>query len=191
MASSDHFDPGQTYNGYKEFVLLDPSCTEFLAKGKDCFQHFNPKSSKCHFCFVGKKPCHRPGPAASNVKRYLQSKTDGPFGKELPVSEGPTPDVNSGYSDLIGSSQRDVARWTNVGGPIPVCGGPIYSSSAVLKSNINTEAVVKQIRQISSSPPDLDAEASDELDGEEVEVVNNPIRHQSSAYPSHPPAKIF
>ncbi|MBW0522672.1 hypothetical protein O181_062387 [Austropuccinia psidii MF-1] len=99
MASSVHFDPSQTCDGYKAVEVLDPSCTEFLMKGKECFQHFNPKSSKCHFCFVGKKSCCQPGMLASNVKRYLWSKKDGPFGKEFPVSEAPTPDGTSGYSN--------------------------------------------------------------------------------------------
>ncbi|MBW0479478.1 hypothetical protein O181_019193 [Austropuccinia psidii MF-1] len=157
MTSSGHFDPAQTYDGYK--------------------------AVECHFSFAGKKPCFHTGPPASNIRSYLWSKKDVPFGKEFPVSEAPTPDVTSG--------QRDVARWTNVGGPIPVCGRPIYSSSEFPISRINTESVVKQRRQIATSPPDTDAEDSDSLDGEEVEVVHNSVGHQSSTSPSHPPAKIF
>ncbi|MBW0460651.1 hypothetical protein O181_000366 [Austropuccinia psidii MF-1] len=191
MASYGHFDPGQTYDGYKAVEVHDPACTEFLAKGKDCFQNFNPKSSKCHFCFVGKKPCQCPGSVASNFRRHLWSKKNGPFGKEFPVSEGLTPDAISGYSDLTGSRQRDVARWTNFGGSIPVSGRPIYSSLEVPISRINTEGVVKRIIRITDSPSDPDAEGSDELDGEEVEVVNNPVGHQPSTSPSQPPAKIF
>ncbi|MBW0466346.1 hypothetical protein O181_006061 [Austropuccinia psidii MF-1] len=86
---------------------------------------------------------------------------------------------------------EDVARWTNVGGPIPVGGRPIYSSSKVPISSLNPEGLVKRIRQISNSPPDPYAECSDELDGEEVEVVHNSIGHQSSTSPSHPPSKRF
>ncbi|MBW0475361.1 hypothetical protein O181_015076 [Austropuccinia psidii MF-1] len=77
----------------------------------------------------------------------------------------------------------------------PACtkfgGKPIYSSSEVPISNINTEGVVKRIRYIASSPPDPDSEGSDQLDGEEVEVVHNSIGHEFSTSPSHPPAKIF
>ncbi|MBW0539298.1 hypothetical protein O181_079013 [Austropuccinia psidii MF-1] len=87
--------------------------------------------------------------------------------------------------------QRDVARWINVGGPIPVGGRPIYSSSEVPISRINTEGIVKRIRQIANSPPDLDAEGSDELDGEEVEVVPNSAGNPSNTSPSQPPAKGF
>ncbi|MBW0559360.1 hypothetical protein O181_099075 [Austropuccinia psidii MF-1] len=156
MASSANFYLGQMYDGSEAVEVLDPACTECLAKGNDFFQHFNPKSSECHLFFVGKKPCCCPGPEASNIRR-----------------------------------QRDVARWTNVGGPIPVGGRPIYSCSKVPISRINTEGVVKWIRLIANSPPDWDAEGSDELDGEEVKVVNNPVGHQSSASPSQPPAKRF
>ncbi|MBW0537474.1 hypothetical protein O181_077189 [Austropuccinia psidii MF-1] len=120
------------YDGYKAVKLLDPSCTECLAKGRDCIEHFNPKSSKCHFGLVGKKPCHFSGPIPFNVRRYLWSKKDGPFGEEFPVSEGPTPD---------GTSRN------------PDC--------------------------------------SDELDGEEFEVVDNPVGHQSRTSPSQPLSKTF
>ncbi|MBW0464849.1 hypothetical protein O181_004564 [Austropuccinia psidii MF-1] len=161
MASSGNFDPGQIYDGYKAVEVLDPTCTCYLAKGKDFFQYFNPKSSKFHFPFFAKKPCCCPGSAASNIRRYLWRKKDEPFGKEFPVSEGPTPDGTSGYSDSV----------------------PI--------SRINTEGVVKRIRRISDSPPDPNAKGSYQLDGEEVEVVDNPVGHQSSTSPSQPPAKIF
>ncbi|MBW0522177.1 hypothetical protein O181_061892 [Austropuccinia psidii MF-1] len=51
-----------------------------------------------------------------------------------------------------------MARWTNVGGPILTGGRPIYSSSEVPIFRINTEGIVKRIRQISNSPLDPDAE---------------------------------
>ncbi|MBW0480212.1 hypothetical protein O181_019927 [Austropuccinia psidii MF-1] len=93
-------------------------------------------------------------------------------------------------TELTGSRKRDVARWTNVGGSIPVGGRSIYSSLEFPISRINTKGVVKRIRRIADSPPDLDAEGSDELD-EEVEVVKNPIGQQSSTSPSQLPAKRF
>ncbi|MBW0551414.1 hypothetical protein O181_091129 [Austropuccinia psidii MF-1] len=93
--------------------------------------------------------------------------------------------------ESMDSRQRDVGRWTNVGGPIPVGGRPIHSSSEVLISRINTEGIVKRIRQISNSAPDLDAEGSDQLDGEEFEVVPNSAGHPSNTSPSQPHSKRF
>ncbi|MBW0571863.1 hypothetical protein O181_111578 [Austropuccinia psidii MF-1] len=78
----------------------------------------------------------------------------------------------------------DVARWTNVG-------GSIYSSSEVPISRINTEGIVKIIRLIANSPPDPDAEGSDELDGEEAEVIPHSAGHPSNSSPSQLPAKRF
>ncbi|MBW0574437.1 hypothetical protein O181_114152 [Austropuccinia psidii MF-1] len=161
MASSGNFDPSQAYEGYKAVEVLDPACTECLARGKDCFQHYNSQSSKCHYCLIGKRPCHCTGVPTSNVRRYLWSRKDGPFGKDFPVPEAPTADGTSGYSHLTGSRKRDVARWTNVGRPIPVGGRPIYSRPEVTISRINTEGVVKRIRRIADSPTDPDAEGSD------------------------------
>ncbi|MBW0587736.1 hypothetical protein O181_127451 [Austropuccinia psidii MF-1] len=79
---------------------------------------------------------------------------------------------------------RDVARWTNVGGPIPVGGRPIYASSEVPISRINTEGVAKRIR-IADSPTDPDAEGSDGLDGE-VKVVSHLVGHPSSNFSAQP-----
>ncbi|MBW0574608.1 hypothetical protein O181_114323, partial [Austropuccinia psidii MF-1] len=194
MASSGHFDISQTYYGFREVEVLDPACTECLAKGKEFFQHYNPRSSKCHFLFIGKKPCHRTRVTSSNVRRHLWSRKDGPFGQEFPIPDEPTPDANSGFSQLTGSRQRDVARWTSVGGPIPVGGRPIYSSSEVPISRTNTEGVVKvvkRIRRIDDSPTDPDAEGSDELDGEEVQVVPHSVGHPSSNSSTQPLANRF
>ncbi|MBW0547174.1 hypothetical protein O181_086889 [Austropuccinia psidii MF-1] len=181
MVYLGHFDPSQTYDGYEAVEVLDPSCTEFLKKGKQCFQTHQPQFFKFHLSFVGKKPCQHPGASISNVRRYLWSKKEGPFGREFPVSKAPTPDATQGYSNC---KKSDVARWTNVGGPIAVGGRPVYSSSEVPISRINSQGVVKRIRLISNSTTDPDAEGSDELDGEEVEVVLNSAGNQLSTSPS-------
>ncbi|MBW0523988.1 hypothetical protein O181_063703 [Austropuccinia psidii MF-1] len=191
MASSANFDPSQTYDCYKAVEVLDTACTECLAKGEDCFENYNPRSSECHYCYIGKNPCCQTGRKVSNVRRYLWSKKDGPFGKEFPVSETPTPDATSGYSALTVSRQRDVARWTNVGVPLPVGGRTIYYSSEVPISRINKEGVMKGIRRIADSPPNPDSEDSDELDGEEVEVVPNSAGHPVNSSLSHPHSKIL
>ncbi|MBW0497810.1 hypothetical protein O181_037525 [Austropuccinia psidii MF-1] len=68
IPSSGHFDPFQTYDGYKAVEVLDPSCTECLNEEKQCFQPYNYHSSECHPCFVGKKPCQGPGAPASTFR---------------------------------------------------------------------------------------------------------------------------
>ncbi|MBW0557903.1 hypothetical protein O181_097618 [Austropuccinia psidii MF-1] len=174
MASSGHFDPSQTYDGFRSLEVLDPACTECLAKGKDCFQHYNPQSSKCHFCFIRKKPCRCTGVTSSNVRRNLWSRKDFPFGQELPISEEPTPDQTSGFSQFGGR--------------------PIYSISEVPISRTITEGVVKIVKRvirIDDSPTDPDAEGSDELDGEEVQVIPHSVGHPSSNSSSQPLANRF
>ncbi|MBW0563952.1 hypothetical protein O181_103667 [Austropuccinia psidii MF-1] len=93
--------------------------------------------------------------------------------------------IDTDILDVVtGSRQRYVARWTNIG-------WPIYSSSEVPISRINTEVVVKRIRRISNSPTDPDAEGSDELAVEEVVVVPHSVDHQSSTSSSQPLANRF
>ncbi|MBW0543704.1 hypothetical protein O181_083419 [Austropuccinia psidii MF-1] len=117
------------------------------------------------------RPCCGTGVPTSNVRGYLCSRKDGPFGKELPVSEAPTPDGTSGLSNF--------------------CGRPIYPSSEVPISMINIEGVVKIIRRIAYSPTDPDTEGSDELDGEEVIVVAHSVGHPSSTSSYQPLANRF
>ncbi|MBW0568041.1 hypothetical protein O181_107756 [Austropuccinia psidii MF-1] len=57
--------------------------------------------------------------------------------------------------------------------------------------NSPSQGVVKRIIQIANTPPDRDAEGSDDLDGEEVEVGLNYSGHNFSTSPSQPAAKIF
>ncbi|MBW0562163.1 hypothetical protein O181_101878 [Austropuccinia psidii MF-1] len=68
MASSGHSDPSQNYDGYKALEFLHIHSTECLKKFKQFFQHYNPRSSKCYHCFVGKKPCEHLGVPLSNAR---------------------------------------------------------------------------------------------------------------------------
>ncbi|MBW0483724.1 hypothetical protein O181_023439 [Austropuccinia psidii MF-1] len=67
----------------------------------------------------------------------------------------------------------------------------VLVDSEVPISQIYTEGIVKRIRLIANSPPDLDAESSDELDGEEVEVIPHSAGHPSNSSPSKTPVKRF
>ncbi|MBW0588080.1 hypothetical protein O181_127795 [Austropuccinia psidii MF-1] len=99
----------------------------------------------------------------STIKRYLWRKKDVLFEKQFPVPEAPTP--------------------KNVGGPISTGGRQCYSSSQFSSSRLNTQVLVKRIREISDSPT--------YLDGEEVEVINTLVGHSSGSSPTKPPVKKF
>ncbi|MBW0552454.1 hypothetical protein O181_092169 [Austropuccinia psidii MF-1] len=135
MASSGHFDPTQTYDGYKAIFRM---------------------------------------PLLLHWEEAIPLNWEASFKRQEVLVE-----------------QRNVARWTHAGGPIPVGGRPIYSSSEVSIPRINTEGIVKQIRQIADSPPDPDAEGSDELDGEEVKVIPHSAGYPPNSSPSQPPSKRF
>ncbi|MBW0575777.1 hypothetical protein O181_115492 [Austropuccinia psidii MF-1] len=147
MASSDHFDASQIYDGYRAVEILDPACTEFLSRVRIVFNTTIPDLQGAII--------------ASLERNYV---------------------IVPGYhlltSGVTSSRQGEVARWTNVGGPIPGCGRPIYSSSEVPISRINTEGVVKRIRRIADSPTDPDAEGSDELDASCQVIPSTPRTFQ-------------
>ncbi|MBW0518362.1 hypothetical protein O181_058077 [Austropuccinia psidii MF-1] len=153
MASSGQFDPSQTYDGYRAVEILNPACSECLAKG-------------------GIYGVERMGLLGKNSKSL----------RNLLLKE---------LQDFL---NRDVARWTSVEGPIPVGGRAIYSISEVPISRTNTEVVVKvekRIRRIDNSPTDPDAEGSDDLDGEEVQVVAHSVGHPSRNSSTQPLANRF
>ncbi|MBW0470591.1 hypothetical protein O181_010306, partial [Austropuccinia psidii MF-1] len=169
MASSGNFDPSQTYDGYKAVEALDPACYECLAKGKDCFhitildlQSVTIVSlERSHVVVLGCKLQMSGG--LDRVERMGLFEKSFQFLRHLLLMALQGFLIVSSLSILIefgtdiidlvtGSRQRDVARWTNVRGPIPVG----------------------------------DAEGSDELDGEEVEVVPHLVGHQSSTSSSQP-----
>ncbi|MBW0528446.1 hypothetical protein O181_068161 [Austropuccinia psidii MF-1] len=79
-------------------------------------------------------------------------------------------------------------RWTNDGGSIPTCGRPIYSSSEVPISRIKNQVIVKRTRIIAYFPTTPDGEGSDELDGEEVESVDQKAGQLQNSSPSNPPS---
>ncbi|MBW0481278.1 hypothetical protein O181_020993 [Austropuccinia psidii MF-1] len=122
--------------------------------------------------------------AATTFKRCLWSKKDAPFGKEVPIPEAPTPDVTV-------YRQREVARWTNVGAPIPTGGRETYSISQLPISRINNQGAVKRIRKIAESPKNPDAEGINELVAEKAEVINALVCHSSISSPTQPPVKKF
>ncbi|MBW0553664.1 hypothetical protein O181_093379 [Austropuccinia psidii MF-1] len=162
MASSGNFDPSQTYDSYKAFEVHDPACTECLARGG----------------IYGGGNMGLLGKSSQLLRHLLLMEIQG-----IPIVSNLNTliEIGTDILDVVtGSRQRDVARWTNVGGTIPIGGRPIYSSSEVPISRINTEEVVKRIKRISDSPTDPHAEGSDEFDGEEAVVVPHSVGHQSS-----------
>ncbi|MBW0532304.1 hypothetical protein O181_072019 [Austropuccinia psidii MF-1] len=137
------------------------------------------------FILLGPNVCQRENNVLNITNPDLQNATTVSMGRSHAVELG-NKLLTSG---MTGSEQRNVARWTNVGEPIPVGGRPIYSSSEVPISRINTEGIGKRIRLIADSPPYPDAEGSDEFDGEEVEMIPHSSGHPSNISPSQPPAK--
>ncbi|MBW0477974.1 hypothetical protein O181_017689 [Austropuccinia psidii MF-1] len=188
MDSSGHFDPSQTYDGYKAVGVLDPACTECLAreKGHVVVPGFHLLMSGGIYG-VGKMGLL--GKSSQFLKHLLLMEL-----QVIPSVSNLNTLIKIGTDILdvvTGSKQRDVSRWTDVGGLIPIGGRPIYSSSEVPISRINTEGVVKRIKRIADSPTDPDAEGSDELDGEEVVVVPHSFDHKSSTSSSQPLANRF
>ncbi|MBW0541110.1 hypothetical protein O181_080825 [Austropuccinia psidii MF-1] len=119
MASSGHFDPSQLDDEYKAVEVLDLAFTEFLKKGRQCFQHYNHRSSKFHHCFVGKKPCQFPGTPLSNVRwqREVERWTNAggliPTGGRPIYSSSEVPISMTNYQGVVKRIRRTANSPTN------------------------------------------------------------------------------
>ncbi|MBW0573648.1 hypothetical protein O181_113363 [Austropuccinia psidii MF-1] len=168
--------------------VLDPACTECLAKGKDCFQLYNPNLQNAIFALLERNHVVVPGCHLLTSGGIYGVERMGLLGKNS------QPLRNLVLIKLQDFLNRDVVRWNSVGGPIPVGGRPICPSSEVPISRKNTEGVVKvvkRVRSIDDFPTDPDAEGSDELNGEEVQVVPHSVGHPSSNSSTQPLANRF
>ncbi|MBW0473267.1 hypothetical protein O181_012982 [Austropuccinia psidii MF-1] len=85
-------------------------------------------------------------------------KKGGRFGLEAPVDEPSTSDATSGHFNLTGSRMRGVQQWTNTSSSLANTGEPIHPQ-------VNPIGVAPEV------PILIDAEGSDELDGEELEIT--------------------
>ncbi|MBW0510585.1 hypothetical protein O181_050300 [Austropuccinia psidii MF-1] len=181
MASSGNFDPSKLTTATRQLRLLILRVLNVWQRGRIAFNTTTRNLQSATIFSLERSHVAVPGCKLQTSGVTCGVRRMGLMGKSfqflrsllLMVLQGiPTVsnlnfliELGADIPDLVtGSRQRDVRRWTNVGEPIPVGGSPTYSSSAVLISRINTEGVVKKIRQISDSQPDPDAEGSYELD---------------------------
>ncbi|MBW0559187.1 hypothetical protein O181_098902 [Austropuccinia psidii MF-1] len=116
-----------------------------------------------------------------NPRRLWSSiKKGGRFGLEAPVDEPPTSDATSGHSNLTGPRMRGVQKWTNTsrswannGGPINSQGNPIGVAPEVPILVTRKDGRLGKLKRnlVVQDKNDTDAEGSDELDGEELEMT--------------------
>ncbi|MBW0516153.1 hypothetical protein O181_055868 [Austropuccinia psidii MF-1] len=140
--------------------------------------HFDPSQTHDSYKAV-ERPCRHTGVPTSNVRRYLWSRKDGPFGKELQF-----------LGHLLLMELQGIPIVINLNTLIKI-GTDILDVVTGSRQRINTEGVVRRIRRIADSPTDSDAEASDALDGEEVVVVPHSVDHQSRTFSSKPLVNRF
>ncbi|MBW0533533.1 hypothetical protein O181_073248 [Austropuccinia psidii MF-1] len=163
MAPTEICDITRNYNGFKSVRGIEPPCTNS--------NHSFPE----------------------NPRRLLSSiKKGGRFGLEAPVDEPPTSDATSGHSNLTGSRMRAVQQWNNtssswanIGGTIQYQGNHIGMAPEVpiLVTRKDGKPGRLNINLVIQDEIDTDAEGSDEIDGEELEMTT-PIQKRRIPSPS-------
>ncbi|MBW0549513.1 hypothetical protein O181_089228, partial [Austropuccinia psidii MF-1] len=133
-----------------------------------------------------------------NPRRLWSSiKKGGRFGLEAPVDEPPTSDSTSGHSNLTGSRMRGVQQWNNtrsswanIGGTIYPQGNPIGVAPEVPILVTRKDGKLGKLKRnlVAQDEIDTDAEGSDEIDGEELELTT-PIQKRRIQSLSPSPAQ--
>ncbi|MBW0514463.1 hypothetical protein O181_054178 [Austropuccinia psidii MF-1] len=163
MAPTEIYDITRNYNGFKSVRVIEPPCT----------------NSKYSF--------------PDNPRRLGSSiKKGGRFGLEAPVDEPRTSDATSGHYNLTGSRMRVVQQWNNtrsswanIGGYIHPQGNPIGVAPEVPILVTRKDGRLGKLKRnlVVQDEIDTDAEGSDEIDGEELEMTT-PIQKRKIQSPS-------
>ncbi|MBW0565725.1 hypothetical protein O181_105440 [Austropuccinia psidii MF-1] len=198
MAPTEIYDINKTYDGFKYVRVIEPLCINFQEKGFPCVDSATAKSTRCQFCNLGKRNCSQANYRflENPIRLWSSIKKGGKFGLEAPVIEPSTSNATSGHSNFTGSRMRGVQQWTNTnsswantGGPIPPQGNPIGVSPEVpiLVTRKNGRIGKLKRNLVVQDEINTDAEGSDEIDGEELEITT-PIQKRRIQCPSLSPA---
>ncbi|MBW0495875.1 hypothetical protein O181_035590 [Austropuccinia psidii MF-1] len=175
MAPTEIFDITRNYNGFKSVRVTEPPCTNCQRKAIPCVESATARSTRCQFCNRGKRNCSQANYSfPDNPRRSLSSiKKGGRFGLEAPVDETPTSDATSGYSNLTGSRMRGVQQWNNTSSSWANIGGSIHPKEIPLEwpQRFPFWSPEKMENLVVEDEIDADAEGSDEIDGEELEMT--------------------
>ncbi|MBW0473315.1 hypothetical protein O181_013030 [Austropuccinia psidii MF-1] len=170
MACTEIYEINKTYNGFKYVRAIEPPCINCWKKGVPCVESATARSTRCKFCSLGKRNCSQANHNFPGNPRTLWSiiKKGGRFALEAPVDEPPTSDATSGHSNCnpIGVAPEVPILVTRKDGRL----GKLKRYLVVQDDN------------------DSDAEGSDELDGEELEM-NTPIQKRRIQFTSLSPVQ--
>ncbi|MBW0591366.1 hypothetical protein O181_131081 [Austropuccinia psidii MF-1] len=147
MAPTGIYDINKTNYGLKYVRAIETPCINCQKKGVPCVESATARSTRCQFCNLGKRNFSQANHRfPENPRIFWGSIKKGRiFGLEAPVDEPPTSDATPGHSNspevLILVTRKDGRL-----GKLKI--------NLVVKDEIYT-----------------DAEGSDEIDGEELEIT--------------------
>ncbi|MBW0560870.1 hypothetical protein O181_100585 [Austropuccinia psidii MF-1] len=195
MAPTEIYYITRNYNGFKSVRVIEPPCTNCQRKGLPCVEYATARSTRCKFCNLGKRNCSQASYSFPENPRRLWSsiKKCGKFGLEAPFDEPPT----SGHSNLTGSRMRGVQQsnntsssWESIGGTIHPQGNPIEVAPEVPILVTRKDLKLGKLKRnlVAQDEIDTDAEGSDAIDGEELELTT-PIPKRRIQSPSKSPVQ--
>ncbi|MBW0534979.1 hypothetical protein O181_074694 [Austropuccinia psidii MF-1] len=199
MDPKEIWDINKTYNGFKSVRVIEPPCVNCQRKEIPCVESATARSTRCQLCNPGKRNCSQAHYCFPDNPRRLWSsiKNGGRFRLEAPVDEPPTSDATSGHSNLTGSKMRGVQQWNNtsiswanIRGSIHPQGNPIRVAPEVPISVTRKDGKPGKLKRnlVVQDEIDTDAEGSDEIDGEELEITT-PIQKRRIQSTSQSPVQ--
>ncbi|MBW0467282.1 hypothetical protein O181_006997 [Austropuccinia psidii MF-1] len=165
MAPTKIYDINKTYDSFKSVRFIEPPCITFQKKGVPCVESATSRSTWCQFFNLGKRNCsHASHRFPDNPTRlWSRIKKCGRFGLEAPVDEPPTSDATSCHSNFPGPKLEE---------PFPQ-GNPIRVAPEVPILVTRKDGRLGKLKRnlVVQDEIDTDAEGSDEIDGEELEIA--------------------
>ncbi|MBW0587569.1 hypothetical protein O181_127284 [Austropuccinia psidii MF-1] len=149
MAPTEIYDTDKTYDGFKFVRFIELPCINFQKNGVPCVESATSRSTRCQFCNLAKtnfsQANHR---LADNPKSlWIRIRKGGRFALEAAVDELPTSDTTSGHSNF---ELND----------LPILVTRKHGKLGKFKRNLVVQDEI-----------DTDAQGSEEIDGEELEIT--------------------
>ncbi|MBW0565782.1 hypothetical protein O181_105497 [Austropuccinia psidii MF-1] len=164
----------------EESMASEPPCINCWEKGVPCVESATAKSTRCQFCNLWKRIFSQANHnLPENPRRLWHSiKKGGRFGLKAPVDEPPTSDATSGHSNCE-LNDKGIAElliykflgqhWRNHSPP----GQPHWRTPEVPILVTRKDGTLAKLKRnlVVQDENDTDAEDSDEIDGEELEIT--------------------
>ncbi|MBW0562162.1 hypothetical protein O181_101877 [Austropuccinia psidii MF-1] len=170
MAPTETWEINQNYNGFESVRVIEPPCINFWKKGVPCVEFATARSTRCQFCNLGKRNFSQPTIISQKIPEGYgaASRRVEDLGWKLLLMN-----LQLLMPPLATPITNTSSSWANTGGTIHPQGNPIGVAPEVPILVTRKDGRLGKLKGnlVVQDENDTDAEGSDEINGEELEIT--------------------